>query len=236
MQTSFYIVATPIGNLGDITTRAMQILGDVDFIAAEDTRHTGQMLAYFGIKKPLISFRDAPTPVMELALNQIKQRIAKGETGAYVTDAGTPGVSDPAWRLVKMLVDNGIIISPIPGSSAVTALLSVANYALDEYRFLGFLPKKKGYQTKLKDITDYLQGKEMRAVILYESPNRIRKTLTDMHTLLPGAQSIIGRELTKKFETIYRSQLTPEFISSLPEKGEYVVLLSTPLDSDKVEA
>ena len=225
MASNFYIIATPIGNRDDITTRAMQVLGDINFIVAEDTRHTGELLAYFGIKKPLISFRDAPVPVMNRALKQIKGRLRKNESGAYVTDAGTPGVSDPGWRLISALLPLGVIPIPIPGPSAVTALLSVIDVPLDEYRFIGFLPKKKGYQTKINELNLYLRHKERRGIILYESPKRVHKTLTDMMKLNPKLGAIIGRELTKKFETIYRGKLTDKFIANLPEKGEYVVFI-----------
>lgn len=226
MNPVFYMVATPIGNRDDITTRALQVLGDVDFIVAEDTRHTGELLAYLGIKKPLISFRDAPTPIMDRSLHAILERVNQGEAGAFVTDAGTPGVSDPGWRLVAELTQKSVQVIPVPGASAATSLLSAVHLPLDEYRFLGFLPKKKGYQTKLEDLKTYLDHKEKRAVIFYESPKRIRQTLTDLRALPTGFQVIIGRELTKKFETLYRSPLTEEFIALLPEKGEYVCLVA----------
>lgn len=224
MKPSFYSVATPIGNRDDITTRALQVLGDVDFIVAEDTRHTGELLAYYGIKKPLISFRDSPSAVMQRSIKMVQERVKKGESGAYVTDAGTPGISDPGWRLIESLLDDATI-SPIPGPAAVTALVSVADIPLDEYRFIGFLPKKKGYQTKLAELADYLNHKDKRGVVFYESPRRIRKTLTDLLGVNSKLKVVVGRELTKKFETISRSQLSTAFIKTLPEKGEYVVLL-----------
>jgi len=222
----FYIVATPIGNRDDMSTRAVQVLGDVDFIVAEDTRHTGQLMAYFGIKKPLISFRDAPQSVMNRSLTAIGERLAKGESGAYVTDAGTPNISDPGWRLIAAVLGQNVIIAPVPGPSAAATLVSLAHVPLDEYRFIGFLPKKKGNQTKIDELVDYLkQNKEHRGVVLYESPNRVRRTLTDFAAHNPALQVVAGRELTKKFETLYRGVLTKDFIESLPEKGEYVVLI-----------
>jgi 16S rRNA (cytidine1402-2'-O)-methyltransferase len=226
MKPSFFIVATPIGNRDDITTRALQVLGDVQFVVAEDTRHTGELLAYLGIKKPLISFRDAPSGVMQRSIKQVQERTDRGESGAYVTDAGTPGISDPGWRLIESLLDRATIV-PVPGPAAVTTLVSVCQIPLDEYRFIGFLPKKKGYQTKLQELTDYLNHKEKRGVVFYESPRRIRKTLADFMALNAKLQTVAGRELTKKFETIYRVPLSASFIKSLPEKGEYVVLLYT---------
>lgn len=222
----FYIVATPIGNREDITLRAQRIFREVDFIVAEDTRVSGQLLAAYGIAKPFISFRDAPQAVIDRSYQAIAARLASGEVGAYVTDAGTPGVSDPGWRLVTFLLDQGVTVVPIPGVSAVTALLSVVHVAIDDLRFVGFLPKKKGYQTKLRDCLDYLHHKQSRAFIFFESPYRVHQTLHDIAGLEPGAFVVIGRELTKKFETIYRGPLTESFIQSLPEKGEYIILVT----------
>lgn len=218
-------MATPIGNRDDISIRALKTLGSVDFIVAEDTRHSGELLSIYGVKKPMLSFRDAPTPVMDRCLADVLQRVKQGETGAYITDAGTPGVSDPGWRLVKAIIEAGAQVVPLPGPSAVATLLSVANVPLDEYRFIGFLPKKKGYQTKLQELVEYLNHKEARGVVIYESPNRVRNTLSDFTALNPNLYVVIGRELTKKFESIYRGTITQELIESLPEKGEYSVLL-----------
>ncbi len=226
MPQAFYSVATPIGNLGDITSRAVDILSSVDFVVAEDTRHTGQLLAHLGIKKPLLSFRDGPTHVMDRLLNAIRLRLGAGESAAYVTDAGTPGISDPGWRLMAIVRDMDIVITPIPGPSAVTALLSVCHIPIDEYRFIGFLPKKKGYQTKLAELVEYLAAGSGRAVILYESPHRVRRTLTDIMAHGP-VYALIGRELTKKFETIESGLLTTDLIARLPDRGEYAVMLMT---------
>ncbi len=225
MNSPFYIIASPIGNREDITTRALQVLGEVDFIVAEDTRHSGQLMAFYGIKKPLISFRDAPQAVIDRTLRGVEERIKEGQRGAYLTDAGTPGVSDPAWRLVAVLEGLGVVVSPLPGASAVTALLSVAGVPLDEYRFVGFLPKKKGHQTKLEDLVSYLNHKEARGVVFYESPKRVRKTLEALGKLNPDLLVVIGRELTKKFETLYRFSITDPQVAALPEKGEYAILI-----------
>lgn len=225
MDPKFFIIATPIGNRDDITTRAIHTLSEVDFIVAEDTRHTGQLMAIYGIKKPYISFRDAPSAIMDRAIKDVLERLSRGESGAYVTDAGTPGVSDPGWRLVHALETAKVSVTALPGPSAVTMLISLADVPLEEYRFIGFLPKKKGFQTKVADLVSYLNHKEVRGVVFYESPNRIRATLTDFMTQNPKLQAIIGRELTKKFETVYRGPLREDFIAALPEKGEYVVLL-----------
>lgn len=237
-----YLVATPIGNRDDMTLRAKQILGAVEFVVAEDTRHTGELLAFYGIKKPLLSFRDAPVPVMDRCLGNVLTRLIAGESAAYVTDAGTPGVSDPGWRLVEAVLETGISVSPIPGPSAVTTLLSIANKQIDEFRFVGFLPKKKGFQTELSELIRYLQVSKNRAVIFYESPNRVQATLKAFQQSAISDQkscaenwklktesclyATIGRELTKKFETIYRGELSDDLIKPLPDRGEYVVLLS----------
>lgn len=227
-----YIVATPIGNLGDISTRARMVLESVDFIVAEDTRHSGELLASCHIKKPLLSFRDAPTPVMNRALGAILARLARGQSGAYITDAGTPGLSDPGWRLVSAALDAGFALSPIPGPSAVTTLLSIADFATHEYRFMAFLPKKKGFQTTISRLIDYLAEGKNRSVIFYESPHRVKNTLSAFMNYHRGPsepllslKALVGRELTKKFETVYRGELTEDFIAMLPAKGEYVVLL-----------
>lgn len=233
MQPQFFITATPIGNRDDITTRAIQTLSEVDFIVAEDTRHTGQLLTLYGIKKPYISFRDAPQPIMDKAINEVLERLEQGQSGALVTDAGTPGVSDPGWRMVAALVSAGIQVTALPGPSAVTMLVSLCDIPLEEYRFVGFLPKKKGFQTKIIDLVTYLSTKEVRGVIFYESPNRIRNTLSvianemkQSYRVSRQIYCIVGRELTKKFETVYRGVLAPDLIATLPEKGEYVVLLT----------
>lgn len=222
-----YIVATPIGNRSDITERAREVLGSVDCVVAEDTRHTGELLAFFGIKKPLISFRDAPQPVMDKACGQVLARLSEGESVAYVTDAGTPGVSDPGWRLVDAALEAGVTVVPIPGPAAVTALISVANKPLDEYRFMGFLPKKKGFQTTVTDLLAYLGAGDSRGVIFYESPNRVQSTLRAFLERNQPVYAVIGRELTKKFESVYRGELSEDFIKSLPDRGEYVILLTT---------
>ncbi len=221
----FYVVATPIGNRQDISTRAMQILSEINFIVAEDTRHTGQLMAYYGIKKPLISWRAAPRAVVDKALRQIHERILAGESGALVSDAGTPGVSDPGWRLVKALGEWNITVAPIPGASAAVTILSVVDVAVAEYRFIGFLPKKKGHQTLIADCVNYLKSGKDRAVIFFESPRRIQRTLGEFLAAPRPFYLVIGRELTKHFETIYRGNLNAALIATLPQKGEYTVVV-----------
>lgn len=222
---TLYVVATPIGNLEDITLRAKRMLGAVDFVAAEDTRRTGQLLQAFGLRKPLISFRDGPSAMMDRATAEVVRRLATGD-GAFVTDAGTPGVSDPGWRLVAAVRGAGHAVVPIPGSSAVTTLLATVAAPLDEYRFVGFLPKKKGRQTLVRDLVAYLETGDRRGVLFFESPNRLDKTLREFQAESSRSfEAQIGRELTKQFESIYSGRLTDEFIDGLPAKGEYTVLL-----------
>lgn len=222
---TLYIIATPIGNREDITERAKRILGEVSFVAAEDTRHSGQLLAGYNIHKPLISFHDGPTNIMERAEREIITRLAEGD-GAYITDAGTPGVSDPGWRLIDGVKNAGHEVVPIPGPSSAITLLSAFDKQLDEYRFVGFLPKKKGHQTLIKELVEYLSGGKNRGVVFFESPMRVDKTLREFKNIDSELAAFVGRELTKQFESFYSGQITDEFIECLPAKGEYVVLVT----------
>lgn len=214
---TLYIVATPIGNLEDITLRALRILKEVDLIACEDTRHTGILLKHFDIQKGLISFHQ------HSKLQKIQFLIAELENGkniALVTDAGTPGISDPAGVLIAEASRSKIEIVPIPGVSALTTLLSVSDKPLDQFLFLGFLPKKKGRQTLLKTISEF-----NFPIVFFESPYRISKTLTELSQLLGDREVIIGRELTKKFEEIYRGKIT-EILPKIKAQGEFVILIN----------
>ena len=214
---TLFVVGTPIGNLQDITLRALQTLKDVDTVAAEDTRHSKKLLAHFGIQKPLISFHkfshDAST-------SYILSELAKGKTIAYVVDAGTPNVSDPGSFLVQKAIEAGVKVIPIPGVSAVTTLLSVAGILTDHFRFIGFFPRKKGRKTLLEEIKN-----SQEPVVFFESPYRIIKTLQDLQKI-ENAYVVIGRELTKTFETIYRgtiAEVLPQV--SQQQKGEFTVII-----------
>ena len=211
-----YVVATPIGNLGDITLRALEILKVVDVIACEDTRHTLKLLNYFNIKKSLISFHQH-SKIQKV--DQIIAAILSGKKIALVTDAGTPGISDPGQILIKAAYNANIKVIPIPGVSAITTIFSVAGCQSNEFEFVGFLPHKKGRQTKLKEITQKTQP-----VIIYESPYRIKKLLNELLDTRGDQEIIIGRELTKKFEEIYRGNIS-EVLVQIKEKGEFVVIL-----------
>jgi len=217
-----YIIATPIGNLADITYRAVEILRDVDTVVCEDTRQTKKLLAHFEINKPLISWHQHSR---NASVRQIIGLIAEGKDIAYVSDAGTPGISDPGGKLVELLhahFGNQLSIVPIPGPSAVVAALSVSGFPTDTFQFLGFIPHKKGRETFLK----HLQTIRMTTVF-YESVHRIEKLLEQLVHVLPDRQIVVARELTKKFESVYRG--TPievqKFLTQDPVKGEFVVIV-----------
>lgn len=218
-MATLFVVATPIGNLEDITLRALRILKEVDLILCEDTRVTKKLLDHYQINKPLLSFHQHSD---ERKIQEIMKHISKGEDIALVTDSGTPNVSDPGGKLVAVALAAGCKVEPVPGVSALTALISVVGIDLHEFLFLGFLPHKKGRQTLIKKII----GSDI-PVILYESVHRINKLLSQLSQLSPARQIIIGRELTKKFETIYRGNLE-EIKKQLTRdqiKGEFVIII-----------
>ena len=223
-MAEIYIVATPIGNLEDISLRALRVLKEVDFIVCEDTRQTLKLLNHFDIKKSLISYHQhSKIKKIDYIIDLLKQ----GKNIALVSDAGTPAISDPGGVLVKEVVDqlgNEVEVVPIPGASAVTAIASAAGLPVDKFIFLGFLPHKKGRQT----IFNFIKESD-KTVIFYESPHRIIKTLNALIEVLnENRQVVIGRELTKKFETIYRGSAN-EVLDKLQAdevKGEFVVMVS----------
>ena len=220
---TLYIVGTPIGNLEDITLRALRILREVDAIACEDTRHTGKMLAHFEIKKPLIRCdaqienEKIACPVFDSEVAQtrgersrrvqIVEMLKTGKDIAFVSDAGTPGISDPGARLTKEAVTNNIKVVPIPGVSAITSLYSVTGFGESNFLFLGFLPKKKGRETMFRRIKEQgLSSKKKIPIIIYESPYRVIRTLEDFQKIGEW-DVVVGRELTKKFEEIVRGNI-----------------------------
>lgn len=218
MSKRLYIVATPIGNLGDITLRALDVLKNVDVIACEDTRHTLSLLNHFEIKKPLISYHGHSGPAK---IEKIISILTEGQEVALVSDAGTPGISDPGELLIKTAIENDIEVIPVPGVSAAVTALSVSGLDTDEFSFVGFLPHKKGRKTKLKEISE-----EKRVTILYESPYRIKRLLNELLEYAGDRDVAVCRELTKKFETIYRGKIS-EVLPEVKEKGEFVVLVSS---------
>lgn len=216
---TLYVVATPIGNLEDITLRALATLKTVDFIICEDTRLTKRLLERHQIDKPTISFHQhSSTEKAGHIVTQLKQ----GKQAALVTDAGTPGIADPGNQLVAAVAATGLNVVPIPGPSALTAVLSVAGMPTDSFLFLGFLPHKKGRQTLLRAVVA-----EPRVVVLYESNHRILKLLESLRELIPDRAVVIGRELTKLHEEIFRGSISQAFehFSAGEQRGEFVVVL-----------
>jgi len=198
---TLYIVATPIGNLGDITERARQVLGRVSVVAAEDTRHTGQLLAQYGLSAALVAVHDHNEADRA---DHIVARLLAGDDVALVSDAGTPLVSDPGYRLVSAAANAGIQIVPLPGPCAAIAALCVAGLPTDRFVFEGFLPQKAAARRSRLAVL----ALESRTLVFYESPHRIKETLTDLAAAFGDKRdAVVARELTKLHETVYRSTL-----------------------------
>ena len=216
-----YIVGTPIGNLKDLTFRALETFQEVDFIACEDTRVTGKLLAHYDIKKPLVSIHQHSKIAK---LDKVIEELQGGKNVALVTDAGTPGISDPGNQLVAEAVRNNIQVIPIPGASTVGAMISVAGINMQKFTFLGFPPHKKGRETFFKEVARY-----DFPVMYFDSTHRTIKNLELLESLAPGKNVILGRELTKMFEEIVRGSAL-EVISYFQEnpgkiKGEFSVII-----------
>lgn len=220
--SNLYIVGTPIGNLGDITYRAVETLKNVDFVAAEDTRHTLQLLTHLEIRKPLISCRAQNE---EFAAKKIIQLMDEGKNIAFASDAGTPGISDPGAVLAELVRKAGHSVVPIPGPSAFATLVSVAGAGGKTLIFEGFLSPKPGKRrTRLKELLSTGD-----AIVLYESPFRIVKLLTDIVDINSNRRMVIGRELTKLHEEIVEgtaAELLEDFASRSSIKGEFAVFIS----------
>lgn len=215
-----YIVATPIGNLGDMTLRAIETLKNVDMMAAEDTRNSDRLLAHFGIDVTLTSYYDH---IEKFKAAELVKYLMEGKSIALISDAGTPLVSDPGYRLVRLAVENGIDVVPIPGPSAILAALVVSGFPTDRFCFEGFLPRTSG---RLKRRLDELAS-EPRTLIFFETPHRIMKSLPVMLESLGDRQIFIGRELTKKFEEKIRGRIS-EILAILEKrtlKGEIVIVV-----------
>ncbi len=219
-QGTLYLVATPIGNLEDITLRALRILGEVDVIAAEDTRQTIKLLNHFDIKKPLISYYEHNK--LEKG-GYIISLLKEGKNVALVSDAGTPGISDPGEDLVKIAVENGITVTMAPGPAAVIMGLVLSGLPSGRFVFEGFLPMNKRAR---RERIDALRG-ETRTVILYEAPHKLPYTLKELHEALGNRKIVFARELTKRFEQLIRSTLADavKLYSEQPPKGEFVLVL-----------
>src|SRR5436305_4248778 len=217
---TLYHVATPIGNLEDITLRALRVLKECDIVAAEDTRHSGQLLKHFEISKPLLSyfqFNEAKRS------EEIIERLRRGEKVALVTDAGSPGISDPGERVVRAALNAGFRVESVPGPCALVAALTASGLPTDEFHFIGFLPHKSGQRRKRLEALKEVPG----TLVLYESPFRIEKLLIELQDIYPERAIVLARELTKKFEEFLRGnpQTLLELARKRPLKGEFVVMV-----------
>lgn len=219
MAGTLYLVATPIGNLEDITLRALRILKEVDLIACEDTRHTQKLLTHYGISKPLTSYFEQNERAKAVWL---AAQLAAGKNVALVSDAGMPGISDPGYRIVVEAVRQKIPVVPIPGPSAVIAALAASGLPTDQFHFVGFLPPKEG---KKRRLLEGLKG-ERATLVFYESPFRIRELLKLALEVLGDRPAAIAHELTKIHEGFFRGTVSQvlEQIQGVPEKGEWVAL------------
>ena len=220
---TLHVVATPIGNLGDLSARALEILGRVDAICAEDTRHTRQLLSHFGLERPLLALHQHNEDAQAA---QLVRRLLAGDSLALVSDAGTPLVSDPGFRLVRAAREAGVRVSPVPGACAAIAALSVAGLPSDRFVFEGFLPAKGGARReRLARL-----AAEPRTLMFYESAHRIEETLVDMAAAFgPGRPAVLARELTKLFETVLDGPLAALLarVQADPNqrRGEFVLIV-----------
>jgi len=214
-----YIVSTPIGNLGDFTFRAVEVLKSVALIAAEDTRVSGVLLKHYEIPTPMLPYHDHNK---EQATPGLLKKLEKGEDIGLITDAGTPLISDPGFFLVRAAVEAGFETVPVPGASALLAGLVAAGLPSDRFVFEGFPPRKKGRQTRFKQLAE-----DPRTIILYESPHRVARTIRDIGEHMGDRQVVIARELTKKFEEFIRGSVSEirEQLDTRSIKGEVVIMI-----------
>ncbi len=226
---TLYLVATPIGNLEDITLRALRVLRSCDVVAAEDTRRTGRLLQHFGIQKPLIScfhFNEARRA------GEILERLRDGRTVALVSDAGSPGISDPGERVVSAVRSAGLRVEPVPGACALVAALTASGLPTGEFHFVGFLPVKSGQRARRLQELASLPG----TLVIYESPYRITRLVDELAVALPEREVVLAREITKRFEEWIRGR--PAAIQGQlalrPRKGEFVVMVG-PVRDDEAE-
>lgn len=228
MNGILYIVSTPIGNLEDITLRALHVLKSVDVIAVEDTRHSLRLLNHYGISKPLISYWKEKERARS---DKVIERLLSGQSVALISDAGTPGISDPGTVLIKRAIQESIHIVSIPGPTALIAALSISGIATDEFTFVGFLPSKKTQRLKaLKSL-----ALESRTLVFYEAPHRILRTLMDMHDTFAERYIVVAKEITKIHEEVLRGSI-PEVLSTLQETkiaGEYIILVEGRTDKKR---
>jgi len=226
-----YLVATPIGNLEDITLRALRVLKEADLIACEDTRHTRRLLDHYGISQPTISYHEHNERGRAA---ELVERLARGEAIALVTDAGTPGISDPAYRLVTAAIERGVTVIPIPGATALIAGLIASGLPTDSFLFAGFLPpKRQARRTTLEELRT-----ERATLVLYEAPHRIRETLVDAREILGDRRAALARELTKLHEQFLRGALSEisAQLSAQEPRGEMTLVIAGSADDNLVVA
>ena len=225
MEGKLYLVPTPIGNLEDITLRALRILKEVDLIAAEDTRHTLGLLNHFEIKKPLISYyKEIENKKSDVLISKLKE----GQNIAIVSDAGTPGISDPGEEIVKKAIEENIEIIPVPGACAFVNALIASGFSTREFSFIGFLSaNKKERKEKLEEIKN-----ETRTMIFYEAPHKMKSTLESMSEVLGNRRIVLARELTKIHEEFIRSRID-DVLENEEYKGEFVILIEGATESKK---
>lgn len=217
---TLYIVSTPIGNLEDITLRALNVLKTVDLIAAEDTRHSKKLLSHYDIKVPLTSYHSYSS---HKKVEDLIARMLEGNSVALISDAGTPGISDPAWSLIQAALEAEITVVPIPGAAAFLTALVGSGLPMNQFEYMGFIPAKKGRHTLFESIL-----KSPRTTIFYESPHRIKKTVEQLYEALgPKRKVVLARELTKIHETFFRGNLEAlkDHVQKNPLKGEMVLLV-----------
>ncbi len=220
MAGTLYLVPTPIGNLGDITQRALDVLAGSEAIACEDTRVSGRLLAYFGIKNKLISYHDYNE---EKRLPRLLDVLQNGGDVSVITDAGSPGLSDPAYRIIRAAIENNITVSPLPGANALIPAVTGSGLPLDRFFFEGFLPQKSGSRkNRLLKLVEL-----EHTLIFYESPHRIAKTVADGLEILGDRNACIARELSKIYEEFIRGKLSEinELLKDRKLKGEIVLVV-----------
>ena len=231
---TLYLVATPIGNLADLSPRALKILGEVDFIAAEDTRNTGQMLSLFGISRPMVPYHEHNRMS---AGEEIRQRLTRGESCALVTDAGTPAVSDPGEDLVRLCVEHGIPVTSVPGCCAAITALTLSGLPTDRFTFEGFLPSASA--ARIRALGDLKP--ERRTMIFHEAPHRLLGTLSDMRDAFGGDRRLaVCREMTKLNEEILRTTIDQALrhFETVAPRGEFVLVVAgnTQRDAETLNA
>ncbi|MGC8742416.1 MAG: 16S rRNA (cytidine(1402)-2'-O)-methyltransferase [Verrucomicrobiia bacterium] len=216
-----YLVATPIGNLEDITLRAIRVLRECDIIFAEDTRRAGLLLKHLGFSKPILScFEHNEARRAQEMIEKLKQ----GQKVALITDAGTPGISDPGYRIVSTVLQAGLKVQSVPGPCALVVALTASGLPTNEFHFIGFLPHKKGRRKKILENLKLIPG----TIVIYESPFRIERLVEELNEIMPERNIVLARELTKKFEEFIRGYPAEirEVLKNRPPRGEFVVMIS----------